>query len=549
MNINNFETQIDKTILDRGYTYYKDGYIKEIFLKDKNNYFFVIEGSYNYNICVKIDNDGKIIDTKCDCPYDFGPICKHQVAAYFKLHELLNSGNLEEVKINNNVATDINKILHKLSKDELINIIIDLTIKDETLEDSIIAKYTVGNKKQELEKCKNLIDSIKRKYLYGDGYISYREVGYFTRDMYDLVKIIKTTDDKQIALNISMFVLKEFIDSFQYADDSGGDIGMLVEETIEEMREIIISSNKTNFAIKENMFNLLLEYIESNVFDGWSNFKIDVLYICYEFCDDEALREKLIKKIKSMLTDNYDKYDNEMMLKLIFDIIDEYSTKMEAEEFIKNNINFTTFRELLINNYIEKKRYDEAVEIALEGEKKDIDYAGLVTKWKNYRYIAYKESYNKAEQEKLAKELLFNGDFKYYNELKQIIKTDKKVFYNNLKNEILDIGNVYSKNIYLELIEEENDVDEIMAFVRKNTYYIDAYVDKLKDKFFDEALIIYENYIFDRAKSTSTRKQYREVCKVIKKFKKISGKSDGIIHKLKTAYHRRPAFIDELNKI
>ncbi len=52
--------------------------------------------------------------------------------------------------------------------------------------------------------------------------------------------------------------------------------------------------------------------------------------------------------------------------------------------------------------------------MALEGEKQDKQYAGLVSNWKKIRYIAYKELLLKEEQEKLAKELLLAGDFEYY---------------------------------------------------------------------------------------------------------------------------------------
>jgi len=45
----------------------------------------------------------------------------------------------------------------------------------------------------------------------------------------------------------------------------------------------------------------------------------------------------------------------------------------------------------------------KVIDLALEGERKDKEYAGLVSKWKKVRYIAYKELSLKAEQEKLAR--------------------------------------------------------------------------------------------------------------------------------------------------
>jgi uncharacterized Zn finger protein len=90
MNINNFENYINKTIVDRGYSYYIEGNVVEAFEQGEKEYIFHIEGSYEYEVLVKIGDNGDILNSECDCPYDFGPVCKHKVAAYFKLYEMLN---------------------------------------------------------------------------------------------------------------------------------------------------------------------------------------------------------------------------------------------------------------------------------------------------------------------------------------------------------------------------------------------------------------------------------------------------------------------------
>jgi len=58
------------------------------------------------------------------------------------------------------------------------------------------------------------------------------------------------------------------------------------------------------------------------------------------------------------------------MLRILFDLIEEYGTQEEAEQFIKANLNFTSFRELLIEKYMKEKNYHKVLELALEGENK-----------------------------------------------------------------------------------------------------------------------------------------------------------------------------------
>lgn len=83
MNIHNFENHINKTIVDRGYFYYIEGNVVEAYEQGENEYIFHIEGSDEYEVIVEIGENGDILNSECDCPYDFGPVCKHEVAAYF----------------------------------------------------------------------------------------------------------------------------------------------------------------------------------------------------------------------------------------------------------------------------------------------------------------------------------------------------------------------------------------------------------------------------------------------------------------------------------
>jgi len=89
MNINHFENYINKTILDRGYHYYIEGNVVEVYEQGENDYIFHIEGSDDYEVLVRMEDNGDILYSKCDCPYDFGPVCKHEVAAYFQLDAML----------------------------------------------------------------------------------------------------------------------------------------------------------------------------------------------------------------------------------------------------------------------------------------------------------------------------------------------------------------------------------------------------------------------------------------------------------------------------
>lgn len=87
MNIKDFEENVEEKILERGYNYYINNRILS-YKKEGDKYSFEIGGSDLYDIYVTLDEELEIIDSMCNCPYDYGFTCKHEVASYYKIQEL-----------------------------------------------------------------------------------------------------------------------------------------------------------------------------------------------------------------------------------------------------------------------------------------------------------------------------------------------------------------------------------------------------------------------------------------------------------------------------
>lgn len=552
MNLTNFKSHINKTIVDRGYSYYIEGNIVEAFEQGDNKYIFQIEGSDDYEVIVELGDNGEILYSDCDCPYDFGPVCKHEVAAYFQLIEMLNHRNEnDKVAIKSDKSITIQEVLYNLPKEELINIIVNITNHYAALEKRLMVKYSAGDHQQELKSCKMLINSIVKKYTGRERFIKYRDTSGFVRELEDVVDKERNTENVRLAIDIAMLLLEEAIGAFQYADDSDGDIGFLVMRTLELIEEIAANCNERGIQKKE-IFEKLLAQIDHEVFDGWENFQIDLFTICFEFADDEACRKQLKIKIESMVDEkSTDRYRNENLLQLLFRLIEQYGTREEAEQFIFDHLQFSSFREQLLNKYLQEENYHKVMEVAKEGEKQDQQYAGLISKWKRYRYEAYKFLSLKEEQWALAKELLMNGDFEYYQDLKELAAENQDVFYANLKQEIKMAQGWHKRRIFLKLIEEENDLEEMLEYVRDHPSDIDDYAEKLIKHFKSEVIEIFKDFINSAARTASNRREYQGVCKKIKNYKKLAGepKQVELIKGLMGLYGKRPAFIDELSKI
>jgi len=64
---------------ERGEDYYAEGRIEQPY-RQGGNLWADCYGSERYQTSVSLDPDGSIAASSCTCPYDWGGLCKHQIA-------------------------------------------------------------------------------------------------------------------------------------------------------------------------------------------------------------------------------------------------------------------------------------------------------------------------------------------------------------------------------------------------------------------------------------------------------------------------------------
>ncbi len=84
MNLKSFEIEIEGKIVERGKNYYKSGDVKKLEKVGENEFSAIVFGSRKYSIFVKTNGDA-IMEHECDCPYDYGDVCKHKVAVFYAI--------------------------------------------------------------------------------------------------------------------------------------------------------------------------------------------------------------------------------------------------------------------------------------------------------------------------------------------------------------------------------------------------------------------------------------------------------------------------------
>ncbi len=86
LRLDNFEEVVEPIIVKRGKSYFRSGAIIN-FTEDAGEVHAVVQGSERYKVSMEIDADGEIHGHSCTCPYDWGAVCKHEVAVLYYLRE------------------------------------------------------------------------------------------------------------------------------------------------------------------------------------------------------------------------------------------------------------------------------------------------------------------------------------------------------------------------------------------------------------------------------------------------------------------------------
>ncbi|WP_252502127.1 SWIM zinc finger domain-containing protein [Sporosarcina sp. Marseille-Q4943] len=550
MNLYQFEEVVDATIVDRGSEYYEAGFVSKLGRLGDGRYTALVEGADMYEVAVQLDEENNILSSSCDC-HDLGLVCKHEVAVYYELIARLKGNDLPEATGGAAMADqpDLIATLENLSKAKLIDILIELAENDPILHNELLFNYATVDEQHEFARCKKMIDSIIEKYVGREGFITYKHVSGFADELSGVLHKAETLKDPMIAIDIAGLLLIEGMKSFQYADDSGGDIGGLIDGAIKTMH--MIADVPLGIAEQSEMLDKLIHLSKSDVFEGWDDFRIDVLGVCMKFAGNEQLRKTLTNELESMIKDSsanhYGRYANERIFNLLYDIIETHGTMEEARQFLQENINYPSFRKQLMQYEMKEGNYESVLALAAEGERMDKDYRGLVTRWKKWRFRAYKQLNFLEEQMKIGRELMMVGEFEYYWELKELAGDDHPSFYNELKQELAK----ENERVYVQLIEAEEDIDAILAYVRENPSSVERYLKYLMDSHKDEAIWLFEYHVKAMAENAIHRKQYKEVCQVLKRFRKVAGREAqlNLVEELKQTYKNRPAFLDELGKL
>lgn len=207
---------------------------------------------------------------------------------------------------------------------------------------------------------------------------------------------------------------------------------------------------------------------------------------------------------------------------------------------------------MYIDSCLQKKEYDKAISLLDEGISEKENYMGLVSHYSRTKKDIYLLMGNKdAYIEQLWTLVLEHavGNMELYKELKsqysesEWAEQREKIF--KMPPKYTDISVYYN---------EEKLYDRLLECVMKSSgfYMLKRYETVLRKDHPEQILEKYKDELNKMSVISSDRKQYSYMVSVMREMKKISGGTkvvEQIVEEWTNKYRKRPAMMDELNKL
>ena len=198
---------------------------------------------------------------------------------------------------------------------------------------------------------------------------------------------------------------------------------------------------------------------------------------------------------------------------------------------------------------IERENYSYAEKLCNEIINERGRDAYWSREWFESLLEVYKKSGNDEARIGLVHELLVDRhEAKYYALYKELLQKSGK--WEQESSALLDeLEYSVSYENFAEILWKENKKIRLLEHMKQYPSSALYYTEKLGTEYSDITFPLCITEIERHASQSSNRQQYKNVCREIKKLFNCGADVQPLIEKLKIAYPRRSAFIDELEKL
>lgn len=563
--LSQFEQIIDKTILKIGFAYFKKGAVSDFSEISNGEYESVVSGTDAYTVRLEVENY-VIVEHDCDCPYDFGPVCKHKVAVIFYLVQDKFRLNVPTPKGSNKTATlkrtqktkssgqEVSDLLKQISHEELVGFVEESCKTDKQMRNQFLVSFghlSQGPSKRFYQK---QIHSILQAAKNRDGWIGRSDMIYVMNIAMPFLQMANQFFQQrkfENVLFISAALLEEMTKAIQYGVDSNGELGFFIESAKDLL--LGLTQEELSPSFKKELFQYCVKAFQSNIFKGW-DWHLGMLQIAGGLVKNEKEAEIVMYCLDSVEGE----FSKEAAQSYKLELVRQYKDPSEVEEFINNNLANSIIRNQEITKTFENHNFERAIKLAKDGIAMDQkDKPGLAVDWYDWLLeiaLVQKDTPNIIQYARYRFMCSFRAKHDYYQILKQNIEPEN---WDSVLEEIIKEETPKqtwsSSDLIRQIYIREEWWDKLLLMLKQNLSLenIQRNEEYLAKDYAEQLIELYAERIPSYVDEFIGRKHYQTACRYMRRMKKrgVNKRVKELIELLRSQYPMRVALVDELNRV
>jgi hypothetical protein len=440
-------------------------------------------------------------------------------------------------------SKELKRKIHSLSKDELIDLIIELNQKPEN---------ELFFDERFLSLSYEHMVTLIHKYViqHSDyGYVNAQNAQYVFEVFDRLIDHILSLNQPNQQINLLVQLLSiggnlnEIDHSYGYLQD--------VQMNILNNINLMIDQFSDNFNEKERLMilnNAFIYHSESNLLgiDDWRNqLFTDLVPLCntpklYDDFDDHLSTIESIISNEENSNDYYSNYREEAIKVVRYYLLESKDSNI-ALQYVMEHIHLSSFKEIYLEILARNNDYQALIDTTSQYCQNKTGNHSLYLK---YQLLGAEKLGKKKLVRESAKSLMELREYEYYDIYKDTFDIEDK---DEAIEVLMNKGDFYLRQ-YILIREDKQSI--MVEDINNRPSLLHVYYKNLSPDSLKQVKEAYKKLIMQEAEQANKRSHYRKVCRSIKSYQKdYQTNANDIIYKLEYVYNRKTAFLDELSKI
>jgi hypothetical protein len=551
MHLTTFEHEIDPVIAERGRAYAASGQVGALEDLGDGACRALVQGTRPYVVSVILTSTDEVTNLDCDCPYDGGPVCKHEAAVLFTMRRQRGA----ERPVASPPPAGLQELLTARSKEQLVHLLLVLAERSDLVAGHIQLMLEADRRsiQEQVTAGRALIRSSIRAHADRHGFVAYRAVGGATEGAAAVVTQARLACDAgqyETAVRLALCLVQELAALLSTADDSDGLIGGLIEDSLACLQTAAEASAIAGYS--DILMPRVLEVIGDGHLQGWPDWQVALLEAASHWVTTPALRGDW-DRAANRLVDAADgwsaRYLAERVDEIRLNLIAALDGQEAAAAFLRQHLEHPRFREMAVREALDDGRYEEAVALAEAGEREAEAQGlhGLVLQWTKLRYDICRRAGWTELQCTIGVQLVTAGEYDFYPLTKAVCPSDR---WPDVYRELLALleRNPRVAETYARILVEEREWSRLLAHCGQYPARIERFYPYLALEFPDQVTDLFRQHAISTAERANNRGHYRDVCGILRLMARAGAARAALelSAAFRAQYARKPAFREEL---